>query len=293
MTILVTGATGLVGGEVVRALRAAGATVRAGLRDPEGSKQKEAAELRNLGTEVVNLDYGRPETFAAALQGVHGVFYLTVPSPLDEVWEPGFIAAMQHAGVSHVVKLSVWRAADEAYLFARAHRQSERRLEQSGIPWTFLRPSGFMQNLLQQAKMISFTGTFALPMAQAAVGHIDARDIADVAARALLGPEHQGRAYELSGPEALTYDQVAEKLSGIAGRPVHYLAATPEQWGQTMQGYGVPAPVVDGLLDLYRYYVSGGSSTVSPAVAEILGRPARSMTDFINEHQGAFRGAAQ
>jgi uncharacterized protein YbjT (DUF2867 family) len=292
MTILVTGATGLVGGEVARALLAAGAVVRAGVRDPEGRNQKEAAALRQLGAQVVALDYAQPATFAAALDGVSKVFYLTLPGPEDDAREPGFVAAMQQAGVAHVVKLSVWEAADEAYLFARVHRQSEKRLEQSAMAWTFLRPTGFMQNLLQMAGSIRATGSFALPMGQAALGHIDVRDIADVAARVLLEPGHHGRAYELSGPEALTYEQVAAALTAGCGRPVRYVAVSPEQWRAMMQGYGAPAPLVEGLLDLYGYYVSGGSSAVSPAVAEILGRPARTLLDFIAQHRDALGGSA-
>ncbi len=290
MTILVTGATGLVGGEVVRSLIREGATVRAGVRNPE---KKEAAALRELGAEVVALDFARPETFAPALHGVTKVFYLTVPAPTDEATEPGFITAMKQAGVQHVVKLSVWKAEAENYLFARLHRQSEQRLEVSGIAWTFLRPTGFMQNFLQLAGSIQQTGTFFLPMAQSAVGHIDVRDIADVAARVLLHDGHQGKSYDLSGPEALTYDTAAALLAAGSGRPVGYVATTPDQWRTSMLGYGLPAPLVDGLLDLYAYYVDGGSNSVSPAVADILGRPARTLADFSKEHAAAFQGAVK
>ena len=289
MTILVTGATGLVGGEVVRSLLREGAKVRAGVRD---AQKKESAALRELGAEVVELDFARAETFAPALHGVSKVFYLIVPSPADATFEPVFIAAMKEAGVQHVVKLSVWKAGEEAYLFARMHRQSEQRLEESGIAWTFLRPSGFMQNLLQLSGTIRSANSFFLPMGQAAVGHIDARDIADVAAKVLLGNEHHGKSYDLSGPEALTYDQVASSLTEVTGRPIHYVPTTAEQWRGTMQGYGVPGPVVEGLLDLYGYYVSGGSNSVSPAVSDILGRPARSLADYVKQNAGAFSAAA-
>jgi predicted enzyme related to lactoylglutathione lyase len=219
------------------------------------------------------------------------VFYVTLPGPGDDLIEARFIDALQQARVQHVVKLSVWNAQDESYLYARAHRASERRLESSGIAYTFLRPSGFMQNLPSNlGASIKQQGAFALPMAQAAVGHIDARDIAAVAAKILREGGHEGQGYNLSGPEALTYAQVADTLSALLGKKVTYHAVTPAAWKSTMLGYGVPESMVDGLIDLYQYYVNGGSSTVSNAVASILGRPPTSLEQYLGEQVAAFGG---
>lgn len=291
MTFLVTGATGLVGGELVRVLLRDGQAVRAGVRDKEGRNQKDAAELAQRGAEVVELDYARPETFAAALRGVSAVFYLNIPFSDAPGHEPELFAAMKEAGVKRVVKLSVWKAADEAYLFARWHRASEKRLEESGLPYTLLRPSGFMQNLLQLAGSVRGASAIFLPMAQAAVGHIDARDIAEAAAVALRGG-HEGKAYDLSGPAALTYAEVAEALSRSLGRTVHYVPISGEKWRTDMVGYGMPGSVADSLLDLYNYYVSGGSSATDPALAMLLGRPGRSISEFVREHAAVFQAAS-
>ena len=291
MTFLVTGATGLVGGELLRVLLRDGHAVRAAVRDKEGRNQKEAAELAERGAEVVELDYARPETFAPALRGVSAVFYLTIPMSAEPGHEPELFAAMKEAGVQRVVKLSVWRAGDEAYLFARWHRASEKRLEASGLPYTLLRPSGFMQNLLQLAGSVRGASAIFLPMAQAAVGHIDARDIAEAAAVALRGG-HEGKAYDLSGPEALTYDDVAAALSSSLEQPVRYVPISAEKWRADMVGYGMPGGVADSLIDLYNYYVSGGSSATDPSLAMLLGRPGRSFADFVREHVAAFRAAS-
>lgn len=291
MTTLITGATGLVGGELVRVLLREGQPVRVGVRDKEGRNKQAASDLLQRGAEVVELDFAKPETFADALRGVRSVFYLNIPMSSEAGNEDALISEMKAAGVQHVVKLSVWRAGDEAYEFARWHRASEQRLEASGIPWTFLRPSGFMQNLLQLAGTIRQAGAIFLPMAEAAVGHIDARDIAEAAAVVLRDVNaHGGKAYDLSGPAALTYTEIAQVVSAIT--PTRYVPVSAEKWRADMIGYGMPASVADSLNDLYRYYVTGGSSATSPALAELLGKPGRSIEVFVREHGGAF-GAAQ
>ena len=287
--IFVTGATGTVGSEVVRQLRAAGVPVRAGVRSPQ-----KAVDLQQLGAEVVEFDYARPETFAKALDGVTKVFFLTVSAGFDRESETRFVQAMKDAGVRHVVKLSVWNAQDEAYAIARWHRESEKLIESSGIPYTFLRPSGFMQNLPTFfGAAIKQYGAFSLPMAQSSVGHIDVRDIAAVAAKILRDGGHEGRGYNLSGPAALSYGQVAEQLAEILGKPVHYSAVSPQDWKRTMMGYGQPEPMVDAMLDLYAYYECGGSAEVSPAVEQITGRAPSSMGQFLREHAAAFGGGAK
>jgi uncharacterized protein YbjT (DUF2867 family) len=281
-----------VGGELVHVLVRDGLSVRAGLRDKDGRNKEAATELAQRGVEVVELDYAHPETFAPALKGVTAVFYLTVPMGSDSPYETALFTAMKEAGVSRIVKLSVWRAADEGYVFARWHRASEKRIEESGVPWTFLRPSGFMQNLLALSSSVRGAGAIFLPLAQAAVGHIDARDIAEAAAVALRGG-HEGKAYDLSGPAALDYHQVAAELSDVAGKPVQYVPISAEKWRADMLGYGMPAGAADGLIDLYNYYVNGGKSPTDPALAELLGRPGRSMKEFIRDHEAAFHAASK
>ena len=282
--IFVTGATGTVGSEVVRQLRADGVPVRAGVRSPQ-----KASDLAKLGAEVVAFDYGKPETFGPALQGVTRVFYLTTPGPTDAGEESRFVQALRDAGVQHVVKLSVWNAPEESYLFARWHRRSERLLEDSGIAYTFLRPNGFMQNLPSfLGSSIKQQSAFALPLAEAAVSHIDVRDIAAVAAKILRSGGHEGKGYNLSGPESLNYLQVAERLSELLGKKVAYHAAAPAAWKQTMLGYGVPELAVDGLLDLYKNSAEGGSAGVSDAVAQILGRSPISVAQYLREHATEF-----
>lgn len=127
------------------------------------------------------------------------------------------------------MKLSVWGAADEAYSFARWHRAVEREIESSGLAWTFLRPNGFMQNLVNHmGATIKAQGAIYQATADAPMSHIDARDIGAVPARVLTEPGHDGRAYALSGPQALSYGQMAEMLSAALGRRIEYVATSDE-----------------------------------------------------------------
>lgn len=285
--ILVTGATGTVGTELVARLLGVGARVRVGLRSPQ-----KGAALVEQGAEVVAFDFAQPQTYGPALAGVSKVFFLSPPSAFDSILETQFVAAMKAAQVQHVVKLSVWNADGRGYTFARWHRESELLIEQAGIPFTHLRPSGFMQNFLQLAQSVTQSGIIALPLADAAVGYIDVRDIAAVAAQVLLFGDHAGRAYNLSGPEALSYGQIAQQLTELTGRPVQYISVPSDRYAATLASYGVPAPIVAAICDLYAYYANGGSDAVSPHVAEILGRPASSVARFLREHKAAFTAPA-
>lgn len=284
--IFVTGATGTVGSEVVRQLRAAGINVRAGVRSPQ-----RAEALTQLGADVVAFDFSDAATLPAALRGVSRVFFLSPPAAFDEATESRFVQAMQDAGVQHVVKLSVWNAQEEGYQFARWHRQSERLIEASGIPYTFLRPTGFMQNFPTfHGAAVQYQGAFSVPMTEGAIGHIDVRDIAAVAVQILRDGGHQGRAYNLSGPQAVTYAQAAAQLSEVLGKPVQFRPVSPADWKRAMIGYGQPEAAVDALLDLYTFYDRGGSDEVSTAVADILGRPPIPLSQFLGENAAAFGG---
>lgn len=208
--ILITGASGTVGREVVAALEGRGAPVRAGYR----------TRPQNVpaGVESVALDYDRPETIRPALPGVETLFLLS--NTVDP--ERAVVDEARRAGVKRVVKLSVRRAAEEGYTFGRWHRAVEKHIEASGLAWTFLRPSGFMQNFVNyMGETIRRESTIHSSARVGAVAHIDARDIGAVAADVLTESGHEGQAYELTGPAALTTGRRPRSSRGSsAGRSV-------------------------------------------------------------------------
>jgi uncharacterized protein YbjT (DUF2867 family) len=276
--ILVTGASGTVGSEVVKALQARGARFRAGYR----------TRPQNVpaGGEAVALDYGRPETLAPALRGVETVFLLS--STVEP--ERNVLGAAKTAGVKRVVKLSVLGAAEEAFTFARWHRGIERAIEQSGLAWTFLRPNGFMQNVVTyMSATIKGQGALYTSAPDARVAHVDARDIGAVAARVLSEGGHEGKAYEIDGPQALTYRDIAATLTRVLGREVRCVPISDEDYRKGAVSAGTPAEYADALVDLARFYRTGGASRVAPTVRDLLGREPIDFERFARDHAAALR----
>lgn len=276
--ILVTGASGTVGSEVARHLRAHGAPVRL------------ASRGTSAGKDAVPVDFARPETLASALAGVDAVFLVGATLPNQAELETNVVNAAKKAGVKKLVKLSVFAADTEAFGFARIHRAVEKAIEASGIPFTFLRPNGFMQNVANYyAGTIKTQGAFYGSAGEARISHVDVRDIAAVAAKALTTPGHDGRAYTITGPEALTYAQIAEKAGKAIGKPVAYVNLTDEQSKQGALAAGVPEFYADLLVDLTRYYRGGTAATVSGDVVKMTGTKPRSFDAFLADHLAAFR----
>lgn len=275
--ILVSGAAGTVGSEVVKGLSAARAEFRIGYRNRKPSV---------AAAQTVPLDLDRPETIGPALAGVQTVFLLSnMVGP-----ELNLVRAAKPAGVRRIVKLSVWRAGDEAYSFARWHRPVEREIEASGLAWTFLRPNLFMQNTVNfMGETIRKEGAFYLSVADARVSAIDVRDIAAVAVKALTTPEHDRRAYELTGPESLGFAEVAATLSRVLGREIRYVPVSPEDYKKGAVAAGVPEGYADALLDLYRYQRAGGAADVTSAVRDVTGREPIRFEQFARDYAAALR----
>ena len=278
--ILVTGASGTVGREVVGALAAAGAQFKAGYRSrPQNIPDK---------VESVAIDFDKPETIAPALRGVDTVFLLSnMVEPEKRV-----VDEAKRAGVKKIVKLSVNGAAEEAFTFARWHRAVEKHIEGSGLGWTFLRPSGFMQNFDNyMGDTIRKQGAFYTATGPRGAGaHIDARDIGAAAAAVLTGG-HEKKAYELTGPRAITYDEAARILSQAAGREIRHVAITPDQFREGALAMGMPAPYVDALVDLDRAYSTGALLQVTGMVKALTGRDPITFEQFAKDNADRFRAA--
>jgi uncharacterized protein YbjT (DUF2867 family) len=276
--ILVIGATGTVGSEVVRQLVATGERPRALVRDPATARQQ-------LGDQVEHVvgDLDRPETIAAALAGVDRVFLLTTQSSRQPEWERAVIGAAARAGVGQLVKLSVFRANEQSPLqVARQHGQAERVLAQSGLAATILRPVFFMQNLLAMVH----DAAIATAAGDGRVAMVDARDIAAVAVATLTGGGHAGKTYTLTGPEALSFYQVASILSRQTGRPLRHVRVPPDKVRVALQGRGVAAWYADDMAKLHSMLAVGYEEVVTDDIHRVTGRPPRTLAQFAGDHAG-------
>jgi uncharacterized protein YbjT (DUF2867 family) len=283
--LLVTGATGTTGMEVLRALKDRGAEARALVRD-----ETKAHHLRDLGFTPVTGDLGDPRTLGPALEDVERAYLVAPASPMQSELELAFLETAKGAGVKHVVKLSVIGASEEAPgRFARSHGRVERALKESEMAWTLLRATGFMQNTLAWGERVQ-DGTFYTPVPDAAFSIVDARDVAEVAALALTGDGHEGRAYGLSGPEAISYRDQAKRLFAAAGREVEVAEVPVEAVKRELVRAGVPPWNAEGLAELFELYASGGATMVTSGVQDALGRPPRDLDTFAADHVEAFKG---
>lgn len=279
--ILVTGAGGTVGSEVVKALQQSGATFRAAFHS-----QSKADAARANGVDATVIDYERPETLDAAFRGIEKLFLLSGSNAEQEL---AAIEAAKRAGVKHIVKLSVIGAPEESYSFGKLHRRAEKAIEESGIAWTFLRPNGFMDNMHNyMSGSIRGQGAFYSSTGDAKIAHVDVRDIAAVAAKALTEPGHEGKSYTLTGPEGLTYAEIAAKLSAASGRTINYVNVRDEDIKAGMTGGGTPEAYADAYVDLMRFYRTGVASQVSPDVKNVTGRDPIPFDQYAKDHAAAF-----
>ncbi|WP_146650982.1 NAD(P)H-binding protein [Labilithrix luteola] len=288
--ILVTGATGTIGRLLLAELRGK-AEVRAMTRDPE----KARAALGALGEtiELVRGDYDDARTLTSALEGASSLFLLAAPGPTVSDHDRAMMNAVAAAGakrsLTKVVKLSALGADASPLLRAGAwHQPGERAVRESGLAWTILRPGGFASNALGWAASLRSGTEIEVATSDGRHGVIDPRDVAAVAARALLSNELDGRGFTLTGPEAIsTPDQLAI-LGEALGRPVVMKLVTPDHAADKMASFGVPAPFVEAVREGHGFVRSGRAAELTGSVAEILGRPARSFRTWVNDHLAAF-----
>lgn len=275
--ILVTGAAGNVGGELVRTLAEARVPVRALTRSATPGRFPP-------GAEVVAGDLYDPASLGAALEGADGVFLL--PGYADM---PGVLAGTRRAGVRRIVQLSGMSAAsgDKSNAITAYMAASEQAARESGLAWTILRPAMFMSNTFQWLPQLQAGDVVRAPFDHVRAAVTDPADIAAVAALALTAPGHEGRVYDLSGPEALTAADRVAVLGQALGRPLRFEAQSDED-ARTEMSATTPARYVDAFFDFY----AGGSldeSRILPAVRELTGRPPRTFGQWATAHADAFR----
>jgi uncharacterized protein YbjT (DUF2867 family) len=282
--ILVIGGRSKIGSALLELLSARGEQVRALTRAGE-----DAAKL-GAGVETVTGDLGSPDSLRQAMSGVAKVFLLSSPHPDAAQWHRNAIGAAREAGVSLVVRSSILGAdPDSPSVFLSSHGQSDRDLEQSGLDYTILRPNMFMQNVPESTiPSIDADGRFYVDAGQARISMVDTRNVAAVASVILTESGHEGAKYDLTGPEALSYSDVAAKLSDSLGREVSYVEVPDDAARGAMLGFGMDAWLVDALVGLFAEYrrsgTDGYASVVADSVERLTGKPPRSLDQMLAEN---------
>ena len=284
--ILVTGATGTVGGALVSRLSQAGAPVRALVRTRERGDN-----LRGFDVDLAVGDYDDPEALRLAVRGVDRVFLLSRPGPRMAEQELAVVRAVQEeAPGARVVKLAaagVDADGEPTVRFLTAHRQVVRGLADAGLPTTVLASTSYMQDLLSQAAGVQEQGALYGATGDGAVAHVDARDVAAVAAHVLTSDGHEGATYTITGPEALTGAQMAQAFTAVLGRDVRYVDLTVQDLRERLVASGTDDWVAAGLQELAEHYRTGAEQ-VTQEVEKATGRPPRSLEQFLTEHRAVF-----
>ena len=277
--ILLTGATGNIGREVLKQLLSKKVPLRILARKPEA-----LAYAREAGAEVVKGDFTDLASLGSAMKGVEKLFLLTPAGPEQVEWQRNAVDAAKVEGVQHIVKISALGAGFESPVnFCRWHAQTERQIEESGMAYTHLRPHLFMQNFYMYLPVIEAKSSFVAPLGSARVSVVDVADVAAVAVAALTESGHDRRIYEITGGEAISYEEAAESISEAVGRKINYLSPTFYEARGGMMMAGTPAWLAEGLIELYRVFSAGYGSFVSPVVREVAHRQPRRFQDFAKE----------
>ncbi|MEO1147047.1 MAG: SDR family oxidoreductase [Cyanobacteria bacterium J06638_22] len=286
--ICITGAGGTVGSEVVKQLELA----KVPFRVAYFSKEKVDAALAR-GIDAVIIDYNRPESLRAAFQGCDKLFLLG-PNALNQTQlELNAVEAAKAVGVQYIVKQSVMGAEDEAFSLALVHRPVEQAIESSGMAWTFLRPNSFMQNVVTfMAETIKAEAVFYSASGEAKIAHVDVRDIAAVAVKALTESTHAGQAYTLTGPEAMTYDDLANELSKVLGCSIRHISLSPSDLKHGMLAEGMPEAIADRMLDLERYYREDQASRITNDIKQVIGHEPIRFAQYARDCASLLQSAA-
>jgi len=286
--ILITGATGALGFELTKNLFDRSLPVRVFVRD-----RSRAKSLSFPGIELLVGDFTRPSTFDGALAGVDQLFLLNPSSSQLEQPLRNFVDAAKRARVKHIVSLSqLGTDAGASGRCSRYRAAVEYHIMKSRVPYTFLRPNLFMQSLLCFRSIISSQGTLFAPIGSAKVSVIDIRDVAAVAVASLTQSIHEGKTYDLTGPEALSYAEMASLLSQVLGKTIKHIDVPPQSMLQTLLDLGVPAWRGDALMEDYGLCRRGEAAVITSAVHDTIHREPTRFSQFAADYAHQFVGRA-
>jgi uncharacterized protein YbjT (DUF2867 family) len=285
MTVLVTGPTGKLGPHIVASLVARGVPVRALVRD-----RGRAAALLPAEAELVHGDFSSTSTITAELARVDAMLLLTPHGPDMATMQQALIDLAARAG-TRVVKVSGTSAGirPDGPDACRQHFETELYLAASGVPWSVVRPNGFMQTLIvAMAATVRERGAIANPLGTAGISLVDCADVGAATAAVLADPRHDGRHHVLTGPAAPTYAEIATIITEETGADVKVLDVTPEQAGDAARARGLSDWEAGHLTEMLEMFRSGASEYVTSDVSALTGRTARSVRDFVRDHRQLF-----
>ena len=285
--ILVIGGRSKIGAALIADLLGRGQRVRALVRAGEPADSLPAA------VEAASGDLADEGSLVMAMEGIEKVFLLSSPHPDAVGWHRNAINAARRTQVRLLVRSSILGADRESPAdFISAHAACDRYLEDSGLPYVIVRPNLFLQNIPESTiPSIDGSGAFYVNAGQARISMVDTRDVAAVAAAVLTEPGHAGARYDVTGPEALSYADVAAKLTSVLGRQVTYVSAPDDAVRQRLLGAGLNEWFANALVGLYQDYrrsgTSGYAAQVTGTVQRLTGRPASSLDNLlglVNRH---------
>lgn len=282
--VLVTGATGNTGSGLIPALRSAGVEVRAFVRD-----ESKAQPLRELGAEIMVGDLDKPGTIEPAIEGIDKIYLLTWNGPTQEQQAKNVIKAAKNASNAHIVRHSMWGS--EKSRIVQQGKRVEEAVKDSGLPWTLLRPTFFMQNTMMAAETIASDGTIYSDMGDGKLGMIDIRDVVDSALAVLTGRGHKGKSYILTGPKAISFHDVANTFSKVLDKEVRYVNVPGEAALESMVGMGFPEWIAKGYSELNEGFSENFANRVTDNVETLTGHPARSFEQFARDNAHIFGGS--
>jgi len=279
--ILITGATGHVGSELVPQLLDLNEPVRVLTRD-----ERKVAQWKDR-VEVSIGSFEEPDTLDVALKGVNQMFLMSAEVGAAHV--EAALEAAKRNGAPRIVYLSSRGASNPAIQLGKWHHDREAAIRASGLTWTFLRPGQFMSNALMWAETIKTQGAVYFPGGNSVTAPIDPRDIATIAALALTQPGHEGQIYELTGAELLTPGEQVDILSRALGRPLRYVDVPPAAAHKGMIESGMPVVVADAVTELFALIREGYAAEKTDTFARIAGRAPRKFEDWCRDHAAAFQ----
>ena len=281
--ILVTGASGNVGGMVLATVRESGRPVTAMYRSESDTRPAP------FGVRTVIADFADKDSLRQAFNNIESLFLVCSPAPQLVEFESSAIEVAKEAGVRHLVLNSAAGAGQWNKSFPKWHAEVERVLAASGLGYSIVRPNSFMQNITAFfARTIQAQDAFYSSMGDSRVTLVDIQDIADVVTALLVSGSPENQAYELNGPEALTYSEVAARISRVCGRSVRYVDIPMAEQKKAMLSAGMPEWQAQALLDLQEYYLQGNGGELNDDIQRVAGHAPRSLDAFLSANASAF-----
>ena len=281
LKVLITGATGNTGSLLVPALLKTGVDVRVLARN-----EAKAKPLSDLGAEVVIGDLDEPATILPAVKDVDKIYLLTWNGETQLKQAQNVINAAKYEGASHIIRHSMW-GSDKSRIIKQGY-EIEELVKSSGLQWTVMKPTFFMQNIMMAAQTISSDGVIYWDMKDGKLGMIDVRDIADSAFAVITGEDHEGKSYILTGPEAISFNDVANTFSKVLDKDVKYVNVPGEASLQSMTGMGMPEWIAKGYVELMEGFSGNFADSTTKNVEILTGHPARSFEQFVTDFARVF-----